>query len=406
MTDTSPGCLWILLYPLCSRGVDCVMQLLLGLSKRIVFAQEGAEDSSAQSNVSDTTHWQADDSFKDEARSSRRRGNRREKKAGVGPSTDDSSDAEPGSASSVRQGKESHMPNGFSKVNGRPERRDRASGDSREGGWENGGERQTRQRTQPRSSPADWNRAPPERAGSAKAPRAQPRVVPLTMPLPSDKGQARAEKHHQPERPTSAAAGHAPAHRANDGRPASAHAGPSPSAAAAQAAAAAQDWSQPRAEPATSAPQAAAAQQQSAGASQEGRRRPQAQQAPRPQPSRPVTERQPPEQLYAATVEPVTAPVQGDSPASIPISKAAPPQQTPARPDAPSTAGRAPAQAPPAPVPVRMPQHIPTAQAQPVVPAKSLPQRPVPQAVDAPSAGSRQPSAEQVCSCSLIPCLF
>jgi hypothetical protein len=211
---------------MCSCGLDCVMQLLLRHSYRVVFAQEGAEDSSAQSNVSDATHWQADDGFKDEARNSRRRGNRREKKAGVGPSTDDSSDAEPGSASRARQGKEAHMPNGFSKVNGRPERRDRASGDSREGVWENGGERQTRQRTQLRSSPADWSRAPPERAGSAKAPRVQPRVVPLTMPLPSDKGQARTEKHHQPERPASAAASHAPVHRANDGRPASAHAGP------------------------------------------------------------------------------------------------------------------------------------------------------------------------------------
>ncbi len=381
-----------------------------------VIMQEAAEDSSAQSNVSESTHWQADDGFKDEARSSRRRGQRRDKKAGHGPSTDDSSDAEPGSATSTRQGKEAYLPNGFSKFNGRPERRDRAAGDAKDAaGWENGGERQTRQRSHMRSSPHDFSRGA-ERTGSAKA-RAQPRVVPLPMPLPSDKGQGRADKQHPPERPASAAAGHGPSHRADDTRPASAHGGPSPSAAAAQAAAAAQDWPLSRAESASNAAQAAASQP---AAQQEGRRRAMPQQPARPQPSKAAAEEQPAARQLATPVHPappvaVAVPVRPDtSPqAATPAAKSAPAAQAAAPSDSSSAAARAPAQAQagaqaapaqkpsavvphinaPMPTPVRIPQ--PT-QAQPVVPVKALPLRPMPANAGAPSTVPKKIPAEQV----------
>ena len=380
--------------------------------------QEPAEDSSAQSNVSEATQWQADDGFKDEPRSNRRRGQRRDRKAALGPATDDSSDAEPGSASSTRQGKEAHLPNGFSKVNGRPERRDRErdrpSGDSREGFGENGGEHQTRQRSHHRNSPHDWARNP-ERTGSAKV-RLQPRVVPLPTPLPSDKAQARGEKTHPPERPASAAAGQAPSQHADDGRPASAHAGPSPTAAAARAAASAQDWAQLRPEPAANASQAVLAQPVAAPAGSRDRAQPQ--QITRPQPSRPPAERP-----RAAPIE-SAAPVQAPPPVRIASKAAAPALDTAksatlAVPEAPSSTTKtpvqvrtatppAPAQAPaqaarqpvpvPLPAPVGAQQHAPALQSQPVVPIKGLPPRP---AVDAPEKA--HPPAEQV---SLSSCVY
>ena len=395
-----------------------------GCVNTVVVMQEAAEDSSAQSNVSESTHWQGDDGFKDEARSSRRRGKRREKKAGHGPSTDDSSDAEPGSATSTRQGKDAYLPNGFSKFNGRPERRDRTSGDAKEAaGWENGGERQTRQRSHMRSSPHEFSRGP-DRAGSAKQ-RAQPRVVPLPMPLPSDKGQARADKQHQPERPASAAAGHAPSHRADDTRPASAHGGPSPSAAAAQAAAAAQDWPLSRAESASNAAQAAAAQPAAVtGAQQEGRRRALPQQPVRPQPSKVAAEEQPAARQLATPVHPaapVAVPMRPDTPAqasaAASAAKSAPAVQPAAPSDLSSAAARAPvqtqatdqavpAQKPaaavsphlnvPVPTPVRIPQPTSAVQAQPVVPAKALPLRSTTPNAGAPSTAPMKTPAEQV----------
>ena len=380
--------------------------------------QEPAEDSSAQSNVSEATQWQADDGFKDEPRSNRRRGQRRDRKAGLGPATDDSSDAEPGPASSTRQGKETHLPNGFSKVNGRPERRDRErdrpSGDSREGVGENGSEHQTRQRSHHRNSPHDWARNP-ERAGNAKV-RPQPRVVPLPTPLPSDKAQARGEKAHPLERPASAAAGQAPSQHADDGRPASAHAGPSPTAATARAAASAQDWAQLRPEPASSASQAVTAQPVATPAVSRDRAQPQ--QITRPQPSRPPAERP-----RAAPIE-SAAPVQALPPVRIATKAAAPALDTAKSaaltlPEAPSSATKPPVQVrtatPPAPaqaaaqaarqpVPVPLPapvetqQHAPAVQSQPVVPIKGLPPRPALDALE-----KAHPPAEQV---SLSSCVY
>lgn len=396
--------------------VSCFCGTYISLS-----LQEAAEDSSAQSNVSDATHWRADDGFKDEARSSRRRGNRREKKAGHGPSTDDSSDAEPNSATSTRQGKEAYLPNGFSKVNGRPERRDRASGDAKEGNWENGGERQMRQRSHMRSSFHDFSRGP-ERTGSGKT-RAQPRVVPLPMLLPSEKGQTRVEKQIQPERPASAAAGHTPSHRAEDPRPASAHSGPSPPAAAAQAAAAVQDLPQSRAEPVGNAPQTAAAQPGHAtGGQQEGRRRAQAQQIARPQPSKTTADEHPARPLSTPIqlATPPAALVRPDTSASAatPTAKPAPPIQTAAPSALPNAAARALSQAQalapaasvqtpaaavfqhsqvPLSMPLRTPQPGSAIQAQPVVPAKALPQRPIPPSTGTPSAAPKKIPAEPVC---------
>lgn len=381
----------------------------------ISFLQEAAEDSSAQSNVSESTHWQGDDGFKDEGRSSRRRGQRREKKEGQqGLSTDNSSDAEPGSATSTRHSKDLHIPNGFFKVNGRPERRDRASGDAKEGkegGWENGMDRQTRQRSHLRSSPHDWARGGSERTGSAKA-RAQPRVVPLPMPLPSDKGQARADKPaHQPERPASAAAasGHTPSHRADDTRPASAHAGPSPSAAAAAAASAAQDWPQSHAEFASNPLQPIQAH------AVPFESRPQPQQITRPQPTKAEAEQLPQERVRATPVEPAAAPVRAELPAPSTAAKSAPPAQAPTPPAASGSITRTPFQAPaaapaaamqapaaaavaqlthlPMPAPVRIPQHCSVGQAQPVVPARALPRRP---SVESLGSGQLHSAAEQV----------
>ena len=356
--------------------------------------QEPAEDSSAQSNFSETTQWQADDSFKDEARSSRRRSNRRDRKAALGPATDDSSDAEPGSASSTRQSKDTHLANGFSKVNGRPERRDRErdrpSGDSKEGVGENGSEHQTRQRSHHRSSPHDWMRNP-ERAGSTKV-RAQPRVVPLPTPLPSDKAQARGEKAHPPERPASAAAGQASRQHADNRRPASAHAGPT--AAAARAAASAQDWAQLCPEPASSASQAVLTQPVAAPAV--SRERAQPQQIARPQPSRPPAERPRAAPIESAALAQAPPPVQIATKAAAPALETAKPVSALTLSEAPSSAAKgpvrtatptAPAQASvqaaqqhvllPLPAPVETQQQEPALQSQPVVSVRALPRRSV-----------------------------